>query len=199
MKPGKYLLALLCVLSLNAAWSQETDGKCFIGSSLFMLMNLAPDPASFYQLDFGYRFTEKDALIIEALTWEYRGPLGIPWGSSGESSDYSYPGYVKAWGVGIDYQHMIWKGFFSTVQATPFIQEFRDTEDKKIGSGFQLFLQLRLGYHQKIFSKRFYIEPSVVCNYWPINTDFPESFSRVERKWPNYFLFEPGLNFGINF
>ncbi len=58
---------------------------------------------------------------------------------------------------------------------------------------------LRLGYHLELFKKRFYVEPFVAFNYWPINTNLPESFAKMENKWPDYFLFEPGLNFGIKF
>jgi len=57
----------------------------------------------------------------------------------------------------------------------------------------------RLGYHFEFFKNRVYLEPSVAFNYWPIDTNFPASFSAIENKWPDYFLLEPGLNFGIKF
>ncbi len=88
---------------------------------------------------------------------------------------------------------------YSTVQATPFIQQFFDSENNRIQDGFQLFLQLRLGYRVEFFQRRWFLEPSVAFNYWPVNTDFPDSFEDIESGSPNYFLFEPGLHFGYKF
>jgi hypothetical protein len=45
----------------------------------------------------------------------------------------------------------------------------------------------------------FFIEPSVAIANWPINTNVPESFAKLERKLLNYFLFEPGLPFEHKF
>jgi hypothetical protein len=164
-----------------------------------MLGNLSSDSPDFYQLDFGYWFSKKDAIILTAKTWKFSAPLGIPYGSSYGDKEQEYPGYVRAFGIGVDYQRILWKGLFSTFQVNPFYQRYNSTNKEKIQSGFQLFLVFRLGYHLDLFKKCFYIEPSVACNYWPINTNLPESFKIKENKWPNYFLFEPGLNFGINF
>jgi hypothetical protein len=72
-------------------------------------------------------------------------------------------------------------------------------EGEKIQNGFQLFLTGRVGYHIRLFKDRFFLEPSIAVTYWPINTNVPESFAEVEKKWPNYFLFEPGLHFGVKF
>jgi len=58
---------------------------------------------------------------------------------------------------------------------------------------------VQLGYHFQFFKNRFFLEPSVAMTHWPINTNVPESFERVESKWSNYFLFEPGLHFGFKF
>lgn len=186
-------------LSEQPGKQDSTNRRHLIGSSFFVLANFSSDSPSFYQLDYGYRLTQKDTLIIEARTWKYHAPLGIPYGPSYESSDESYPGSVKAYGVGLAYQRFLWKNFYSTVHATPFFQRFFNSENKEIQEGFQLFLQFRLGYHIELFKKKFYLEPSVAFNYWPINTNFPASFAKIENNWPNYFLFEPGLNFGFNF
>lgn len=186
-------------LSTQTGKQDFTYSRYSIGSSFFVVANLFPDPPLFYQLDYGYRLTQKDAIIIQAITWSYSAPLGIPYGPSFESSEESYPGSVKAYGIGVGYQRFLWKGFYSTVHATPFLQKFLDPRKEKIQQGFQLFLQLRLGKHMEYFKDRFYIEPSIAFNYWPINTNLPASFAKIENKWPNYFLFEPGLNFGIKF
>lgn len=186
-------------LSTPPGKQDSTDRRHYMGSSLFMLFNFSSDSPSFYQLDYGYRLTPKDAILIQAITWKYHAPLGIPYGPSFDSSAEFYPGSVSAYGVGVGYQRFLWKSFYSTVHATPFYQRFVTSETKKIQEGFQLFLQLRFGYRMEFFNNQFYVEPSVAFNYWPINTNLPASFAKVENKWPNYFLFEPGFNFGINF
>ena len=207
MKHLKTHPILFCVIlfSINFSLSAQNkiqDSICrrhFIGSSLFVLANFFPNPPSFYQLNYGYRFTPKQTIIIEAITWTYNAPLGIPYGPSHESPAESYPGSVRGYGLGLAYQRYLWKNFYSTIHATPFHQNYMDAKNKKIQNGFQLFLTLRFGYHLKLFKNRFFFEPSVAFTHWPINTNLPESFSKVESKWPNYFLFEPGLHFGIKF
>ena len=174
--------------------------KYFVGTSLWTIANFFPDAADFYELDFGYRFTGKDAILLRALTWKYNAALGIPLLSSSYGSpDEKYPGYVRAFGISIGYQRSIWRGLFASVYATPFLQNFYDSDSKKTNTGFQLFLQGYIGYRVQLFEKRFYIEPSIACNYWPINTHFPASFLQKEKNWPNYFLCEPHFNLGFNF
>jgi hypothetical protein len=65
-------------------------------------------------------------------------------------------------------------------------------------SGFQLFLQAKVGYRFNFFKGKVYFDPAISFNYWPVNTNFPPAFTQKEEGWPNYFLFEPHFNFGIN-
>ena len=168
--------------------------KHSIGSSLFMLGNFAPgDPPYFFQLNYGYRLTAKDNLICEAVTWTYCEPLGT-YGSSEEL----YPGKVRALGVGIGYQRFHWKNLFTTVEATPFLQQFYDTDNEKIQKGFQVYLQFIFGYRFEFFKKRVFIEPAYALKYWPVNTNIPASFAAIESGKPKY-IFEPSLNFGFKF
>jgi hypothetical protein len=200
------LLVVLCVLlgvprdaSAQTEASDPNYRRHSIGSSLFMLMNLAPlsNPPSFYQLNYAYRLTPKDVVSVEAITWRYHAPLGIPYGSSYGSSEEAFPGSVRAFGAGVAYQRFIWKGIYSALHVLPMRQIFLDPGGEKIQSGFQLFMTLRAGYHIELLSNRFFVEPSVAATYWPINTNLPEAFQKKEGRWPNYFLFEPGLHFGV--
>jgi hypothetical protein len=169
--------------------------KQFIGSSLLLLGNLAPgDPVYFFQLNYGYHITRNDIVFAEAITWTYYEPLG-----NYGSSDETYPGKVRAFGIGVGYQRFIWKHLYATVQATSFLQQFIDDDDKNVQKGFQLYLQSRIGYRFEFFNHRWFIEPSIAFNYWPVNTNFPEAFKKIENGKPNYYLFEPGLNFGFSF
>lgn len=165
-----------------------------------MLANLLPDPPGFFQLNYGFRPTDNDTIIVEAITWTYDAPLGIPL-FSGEYGDPAndFPGDVRAMGVGLAYQRYFWRGLFATVNATPMFQIYRDENGDRIQSGFQLFLSGRVGYHFSFWSDRIFIEPSIAMTAWPINTNLPASFEAEESRWPSFFVLEPGLNIGANF
>jgi hypothetical protein len=191
------VIAIFSTMAFSQTNNQDSSYKHhFIGSSLFMLFNFLPDPGHFYQLYYGYRITQKDAIIIEAITWRYHAPLGIP---MGQTTDDDFPGDIRDIGIGVAYQRILYKGIYSTVHATPFVQQYFTPEKEKIQTGFQLFCTLRFGYHFKLFKNRMFIEPSIAFTSWPINTNLPESFQEQEDKWPSYFLFEPGLHFGFKF
>lgn len=193
-------LTFLMVLSISWTYSQNLtqdlpQKRRFVGSSLFMLANFSADSPLFYQLNYGYWLTSKDVISIEAITWKYSAPLGIPYGASNEK----YPGYVREFGIGVAYQRFLWKRLYGAVHALPLLQNYFNTNNQKIQNGFQLFMTYRLGYHIKLFKNRFFLEPSLAVTHWPVNTNTPEAFARMERQWPNYFLLEPGLHFGMKF
>ena len=197
------LFSLLLGLFLTqSAFSQNAEPyfkKHFVGSNLFMVMNLTKDPPKYYQLNYGYRITPKDVVSVEAITWTYKGPLGRPLGPDYDNPDSNFPGTVQAFGAGLAYKRFIWKGVYGKFHSTALHQNYLDEENGKIQSGFQLFNTLRFGYHFEFFKNRVFLEPSIAATFWPVNTNLPDSFQVEEDKWPSYFLFEPGLHFGINF
>jgi hypothetical protein len=204
MRRQNVLIAAILALTASSVHGQEarqdsTYGKIFVGSTLTMLGNFAPtNSPEFVQLNLGYRLTPKDVISIEAMTWKYAWPLGIPYGKSFEAEEERYPGYVRETGVALVYQRFVWKGAYAAVHAMSGLQKYVDADNKKIQNGYQLFMTYRLGYHVQLFNNRFFIEPSVAMTHWPINTNVPASFAALEAKWPNHFLFEPGFHFGYN-
>jgi hypothetical protein len=201
------LTSLMIVMGITLGFSQKTEQdstyrKFFIGSTLWMLGNFIPDdpnPPDLVQLHFGYQITSKDVISVELKTWKYAWPLGIPYGKSFQAPGENYPGYVKAYGIGLVYQHFWWKGAYTSFDAGNMLQKYMDENKKHIQNGYQLFMTYRLGYQFHFFKNRLFIEPSVAMTHWPINTNVPESFATIEAKWPKYLLFEPGLHFGIKF
>jgi hypothetical protein len=198
---------VILALSLSLVFSQDltkTDSESVqpvkpdiiyrhsVGTSLFLLGNIG-DSVNFFQINYGYRLTQKDNIIIEAITWTYYEPLGT-YGSSEEF----YPGKVRAYGIGLGYQRFLWKNLFTTFEPTFLLQQFYDEDDQKIQKGFQLYLQFIAGYRFEFFKKRMFVEPAVALKYWPVNTNFPASFAAIEKGAPKY-KFEPGLNFGFRF
>lgn len=180
----------------------STYRSFFIGSTLNMLGNFIPDdpnPPDFVQLNFGYRLTSKDVVSIEAKTWKFAWPLGIPLGDdSFQAPVEKYPGYVREYGIGLVYQRFWWKGIYTSIDATNFLKKYFDEDNQKIQNGYKLFMTYRLGYHFKLFNNRFFIEPSLALAHSPISTNVPELFAAKDQKWSNY-VFEPGLHFGIKF
>lgn len=201
------ILAAAFALTTPALGAQQEAGfpagRYFVGSSGFVAANLAlagrPDAPDFYQLNAGYWLTERDAVSVEAITWRYIAPVGIPYGPSFESPGESYPGYVRESGIGVAYQRLLRGNFYSAVHVLPLRKQYFDEEDERIQSGFRLFLTGRAGYHLGLFRGRFFLEPSIAATYWPIDTNMPAAFEEKEGRWPNYFLFEPGLHFGVRF
>lgn len=171
----------------------------YLGTSAFMLGNLFPDPPSFFQLNGGVRLDPRNVLGFEAITWSYGAPLGIPYGDDHGKAEFNYPGRVRSWGLGIAYQHFWWKGLYTSAHALPFFQTYKDTTDRVIQRGFQLYLILRTGYHIEFARGRFFAEPSLAIPYWPVETNMPASFAAKEQQWNNYFLLEPGLHLGVKF
>ena len=192
----KAMTLIICILPATRSISQSTEWRHSLGSSVFLVGNLdRAEPPNYLQLNYGYQLTPKDNIVVEAITWTVYQPVGIPYFTEGPY----YPGKIRSLGIGAGYQRFHWKKLYTTVQATPFRQYYYDESNEIISRGIQLWLQLRLGYRVEFLQGRLFLEPSVVCNYWPVNTNFPDAFSVVEQDWPNYFLFEPGLHFGIKF
>mgnify|MGYP001290531489 FL=1 len=204
MQRHTVLIATMLALTASSVSGQareqdSTSGKVFVGSSLFLLGNLASTNApDFAQLNVGYRKTPRDVFSIEVMTWKYAWPLGIPYGKSYEAPEEKYPGYVRDIGVSLAYQRFLWKGAYAAVHAMNASTRYVDADHRKIQNGYKLFMTYRVGYHFPLFHNRFFIEPSVAMTHWPINTNVPAAFAVLEDKWPHHFLFEPGLHVGYN-
>ena len=171
-----------------------------MGTSAFLLGNLQPDSPDFVQLDYGYRLTRTDALLLEAITWKYTSPTGIR-KASHTAHPRTYPGYVRSYGVSLAFQRFLWKELFARVHASSFLQDYRvDSADETSPKGYQLMFQFRLGYSLEFswLGRRFDIDPNACCNYWPVNTHVPASFAKVDDGFAR-FAFEPGLNCSIRF
>ncbi len=194
----KRLFVLVLICFSPKIYADVAGSKFFLGSSAFMLANLdgTDEPPNFYQVNFGYQLTKKDVVSIEAITWRYYAPLGIPWAEMSKPSN-KFLGRVDAAGVGLAYQRFLWGNVYSALHAVWFRQEYVGTSGAKLGEGEQLFLTFRLGYHIEIGSFAF-IEPNVAVTHWPINTGLPSSFQAQEDRWGK-FQVEPGLHFGFLF
>ncbi len=68
------LLIISFVLTCTIVFGQENlqndiDLKHSLGSSLFLLGNIIPEDAIYaFQLDYSYRWTQKEVVIIEGIT-----------------------------------------------------------------------------------------------------------------------------------
>jgi hypothetical protein len=190
-------LALLLVLARPApADPSPDDGRWSVGTSAWMLMNAFPDPPHFYYLELDRAVDDRNALVVEAVTWTYRAPIGIPYGSSsyGNMSE-EYPGFVRSVGVGLGWRRTLYRGLNASVRSFHFLQRYHE-DNRPPATGYQLFLQVRFGWRWPARAPGFWIEPSVGFNWWPVEVGRPESFRAKDSNWPSYFLFEPWLNAG---
>lgn len=146
---SRILLILVAVAAFAPALEAQHDpdapaGRYFVGSSAFVVANLVlagrPDAPHFYQINAGYWLTRRDAVSVEAITWRYHAPVGIPFGPSFGSHEERYPGYVKEIGLGVAYQRLLKGNFYSAVHVLPLVKQYFDEEDQRIQNGFRLFL-----------------------------------------------------------
>ncbi len=201
-----FALTLMMASTLPAkaqyAKQDSTYKKYFIGSTLFMLANLIPDnnsPEMVY-LNLGYRITGKDVISLEFKTWKYAWPLGTPyWSKSFEAEGEGFPGYVREYGVSLNYQRFLWNGLFAQVDVMPAFQNFVNDKGKKFDKGFQIFNTYSIGYHVKLLKDRFFIQPSIAITHRPYQSKMPDSFQQLDDKWSRFLFLQPGLHFGFNF
>lgn len=190
-------LALLVAPVLRVRAQPTSDTRRWsVGTSAWMLANLLPDSPQFYYLEVDRRLGERDALVLEAITWRYHGPIGIPyWSPSFGGSNEDYPGSVRSVGVGLGWRRELYRGLNASVRAVHFLQLY-DEHGRRRTTGYQLFLQARFGWRWPARASGFWIEPSVAFNWWPIEVGRPATFEANDDRWPSYFLFEPWLNLG---
>lgn len=196
------VLIMTSTTSVNAQYHQQDSSykKYFVGSTLFVLGNLAPtNRPDFVQLNLGYRLTGQDAISLELKTWKYAWSLGIPYGESYEAPEEEFPGYIREYGFALAYQRFWWKGLYTGVHVMSAWQSFVDDNGVKIDNGFQIFNTYRLGYHIQLFNDRFFIEPSIAVTHRPYQSGMPDSFQQLNDKWSKFFFGEPGLHFGFKF
>jgi hypothetical protein len=195
------VLMLVNSLQVNAQYTKQdsTYKRWFVGSTLYLLGNFdKTNNPGYIQLNAGYRITPKDVVLFKFKRSVYNWPLGIPWGELFDGQRETYPGHARILAPTIGYQHIWWKGVYTSVQALNAFEKYMDENNKKIGNGYTLYLDFYLGYQFKFFKNRFFFEPAIGISYWPERTNVPESLKAVEKKWPNYFI-QPGLDFGFNF
>ena len=194
---------LVSTLQLKAQYSQadSTYKRWFVGSTVFLLGNLAPtNPPDFAQLNLGYRITGKDVMALELKTWKYAWPNGIhPFLNKAYGKpEEKFPGYVREYGLSVAYQRFFWKGLYAELNVMPTRQNFVNDDGRKMDKGFQIFNTYRVGYHVKLFKDRFFIQPSVAITHRAFHTALPDGFKQLDNKWPKFIFGEPGLHFGFN-
>lgn len=197
------IILVASTLQLKAQYSKQdsTYKKYFVGSTLFLLGNLAPvNPPGFAQLNVGYRITGKDAISLELITWKHAWPLGINpfYNKEYGTPEEKFPGYIREYGIGLAYQRYFWKGLYGAVHVMPMWQTYKNESGNKVGTGFIIFNTYRIGYHVKLFKDRLFIEPSLGIAGRPYFTKMPPGFKEKDDKWPKWTP-EPGLHFGFNF
>jgi len=197
------LIAIVFFSSAICAQDEKFRGfekKHYIGTQAFMVLTPLLDPSpEYFQLNYGYRYTSRDELSVELITWRTSGPIGRPFGPDFEDEASDFPGDIKSTGIGLAYKRFLWKGLYGQIHSTAFKQTYRNPAEETIQTGFMLFNTLRLGYHFKFFKNRLFVAPSIAVTHWPILTNMPEAFQREEDKWANYFVGEPGLHIGFTF
>ena len=197
MQAKHFFASLFFVVSLSQSVYAEEPGeykRWSVGTSAWVFANLLPDSPQFYYIEVDRKFSAKHELVIEPLTWSYRAPVGIPYGSSFGDSKEEYPGFVRSIGVGVGWRYYLYRGLNVSARGYNFMQIYSE-KNKEREYGYQLFLQTRLGWRLST-SFGLWVEPALAANWWPIEVGRPKSFKEKDDRWPNYFLPELWLNVG---
>lgn len=212
----KLILTTLMIASMTAMTSGQDTPKMKRGSAkegipsrkfsvsttYLTFLNFGDEKTNthHYEFHFGYQITPKNKIGIKVATWKLFAPMGIQiWDPLFQDESEFFPGRLNECGIGVTYQRMLWKGLFAAIEVLPLYKSYRDDNNNETGQGFKLYTTFHIGYHIRLFKNRMFIEPQVHFNYWPIDTKAPQNFEEREKKWNNYFLFEPNLYIGINF
>ncbi len=207
----KKLIVVLFAVSFTSLFGQNPKEQSFetaikqkflISTTYLSFLNFGDEKTNthHYELQAAYQLTPKDRVGIKFASWKMFAPMGIPLQEQlAFDEDNFYPGRLKERGVGITYQRKLWKGLFVAIEVLPQSKTYIDEDDQEIGNGFKLYTTYHLGYQLSLFKNRVYLEPQIHCNYWPIDTNTPQSFKEMDEKWHNYFLFEPNLYIGFKF
>ena len=209
---------LLCFCALSAftqtdstiVKEAEVDSKWRISMPYFVPEGLIEDPwddrtsTQHLELHIKRNLDNKNIIGVKLAHFRLFQPMGITWWDGLldkiETESEYYPGHVRATGIGITYQRMLWKGLFATVEVLPQFQTYTDLDGEKIGNGFKIYSSYHLGYHIAFGKKKhFFIEPQVNCMLWTSDNNAPDGFKQLDDKWRNYFLFEPQIYLGWNF
>ncbi len=187
--------------SLNQ--TQKPDYKYSILTTWLSFSNVG-NPATntqHYELRFAYQLTPKDQIGVKLATWKLFMPLGIDlWDEAFLDKAYFFPGRLRETGIGITYQRKLWKGLFATLEIMPLLTEYIDDSGNLLSKGFKVYNSYHLGYHIPLFKQgRFFIEPQLHVNHWPINNDVHADFKVLENQWDEFFLVEPNLYLGVKF
>lgn len=182
-----------------------TDHKFHVSTTWLSFANFGDEKTNthHYELHLKYKLDPKNILGVKFATWRLFQPMGILWWDGLldkiDSQSEFYPGYLREKGLGVSYQRMLWKGLFTTVEILPQLKTYLDEDNNKIANGFKLYTSYHVGYHITLFKGRMFLEPQIHCQYWPIDTNTPQSFKAIDNKWRNYFLLEPNLYIGVKF
>lgn len=182
--------------------ADSTGKRWFIGSTLFLLGNFATiNNPGFFQINVGYRITEKDVLVVEPKTWKYAWPNGIHpfFNAAYGKEEERFPGYIREYGMSVAYQRFLWKGVYAELNVMPTLQHFFNNNGVKVDDGFQLFNTYRVGYHIRLFRNKFFIQPSIAVTHRALHTKMPDGFRQLDDKWSKFVFGEPGFHIGFNF
>ncbi len=211
MKTKRITMALLFALSFTSIFGQNQTNESFeasferkfsISTPYLSFVNFGEEKTNthHYELHVGYKLTPKDRIGIKLATWKMFAPMGMPMQEQLKFDENNfYPGRLRETGLGVTYQRTLWKGLFTTIEVLPQLKTYIDKNENKIVNGFKLYASYHLGYHIAFFKDKIYFEPQIHCQYWPIDTNTPQSFKDCDNKWNNYFLFEPNLYIGFKF
>lgn len=136
----------------------KTLKKKYIGSSMFMLINLySKNHSDFDLFHFVHHITQKDIISLEVKTIESKWLHGIPCDKSFQTLEKEFLGYIKCNGFAIVNQQFSCENFYTSVNIIRAWQNFVNKNYYKIDNGLQIFNTFRICFQIRLFMKNLYL------------------------------------------
>jgi hypothetical protein len=144
------------------------------------------------------------ALVYERVYNQNNGVLlGFWYGkvTATYPAEIEYPGYAHNYAPILAYRRYFWRKLHAEYQLYPGFTRFFEENENKHYSGFSLFTELRVGYK---FDFTIMGTPLLITLQWPVGTTIyesnePESFRKVRKQDPVFYLFFPNIYLGLRF
>ena len=145
-----------------------------------------------FAIIYEYQKTEKSSFI-----------LGFWYGKTTETYPkmLEYPGYSVNISPIFAYRHHFWKKLHAEYQIYPGFTKYYERSEDKFYKSFNLFNELRIGYKFNIHILKL---PLILNLQFPVgftiyDTNEPETFKKIRKQDPVFYIFYPNIYLGFRF
>ncbi len=143
-------------------------------------------------VNYGYKLKKSNELIAG---------LVLSKSTTTPTKYYDYPGDIKSISPIFGYRQYFYKGLHLEYWLMPGYNRYNDKTKQKHYNSFSIYNEIRLGYNFEFAIAKV---PVLLNAQWPVgfslyNSNIPDSFSKIDKKDPVFYLFIPNIWIGVRF